>query len=78
MTAESQEELAEVSKALHIIIDKHGNPWGPFDNARRAVDWAKEMWPDQKQVELGIGNDDKLGIGWDLWALRHPAKSAVG
>ena len=42
---------------MHIVIDKHGNPWGPFDKSYDAAKWAQSKWPDEK---------------WEVVALRPP------
>lgn len=51
------------AKHACIILDVHGNPWGPFESPRQAATWAAQKWPDQKQ-------DDSMG--WELAALRAP------
>lgn len=54
-----------------IIVDKHGNPWGPFENAIEAARWAKTKWPDQEQDQDHPGIRGP-GKGWDCVALRAP------
>jgi hypothetical protein len=49
---------------LHIILDPDGNPWGPFNDATKAWDWAEAKWPGRD-----ITREDG---GWDLVALRWP------
>lgn len=63
--------MAEDRKHLHIIIDNHSNPWGPFESAIEAAKWATKKWPDQEQEAFVIGSAVKH-LGWDLWALRSP------
>lgn len=54
----------------YLLMDADGNPWGPFDSARGATEWAAKKWPDQKE---SIGDEHgNFGEGWSVYALRHP------
>lgn len=53
--------MNEDRKHLSIIIDKDGNPWGPFDSSVAAATWANEKWPDQEQDEDHADNLAELG-----------------
>jgi hypothetical protein len=51
-------------------MDADGNPWGPFDSARSAAEWATKKWPDQKE---SVGDEHgNFCEGWCVYVLRHP------
>lgn len=56
----------ETRKTQFVVLDKHGMPWGPFDDATEAAQWAKRKWPDQEQDER------RMGDGWDIAVLHSP------
>lgn len=49
--------MTEKLKPLWIVLDKNGNPWGPFDSTAAAGEFAVGKW----------GADQ-----WTVVALRHP------
>lgn len=53
-----------IDQATYILRDRDRNPWGPFDSAREAAEWALNKWPDQDEGEPGQG--------WKVLALRQP------
>lgn len=44
----------------YVLIDKHGNQFGPYASAYHAGLAAKAAWPDQEQDE------ERRGFGWDV------------
>lgn len=60
----TNDNSADRPAATYILIDRDGNPWGPFEEATNAVEWAQKKWPDQDH-----GPKD---VGWRVLALRHP------
>jgi hypothetical protein len=52
-----------------IIIDHHGNHWGPFESGVDAAKFAAAKWPEQDQA------DDNGAAGWKLAALWPPEMS---
>jgi hypothetical protein len=52
-------------KATVIVLDKDGNPWGPFDGIVAAGEWAHVKWPYAEQ-------DPDEVAGWNVVVLRHP------
>lgn len=63
MTTESQEISDVLSKKWSVVIDRDGNPWGPFSDSAVAAMWAMGKWPDQEQDTEG---------GWDIVAVLPP------
>lgn len=53
-----------------IIIDIHGQAWGPFDDPIAAAKWAQAKWPDHDQA-----NDDNGQVGWKHVSLLPPEHS---
>jgi hypothetical protein len=52
---------------MYAVLDKDGNPWGPFDNAMKAGAWANAKWPTQPH------NDPRWPPhreGWNIIAIR--------
>jgi hypothetical protein len=47
----------------YVLIDKHGNQYGPYASAYHAGLAAKAAWPDQEQDE------ERTGKGWDVQAV---------
>jgi hypothetical protein len=51
-----------------IVIDKDGNPWGPFDTPEALAAFAKRKWPDQDERPEGAPQSE----GWRAMTLRAP------
>lgn len=39
----------------YVVFDKSGNPWGPFDDAKAAHDWAEKKWPGMDAADTADG-----------------------
>lgn len=57
--------MTQKHPSTYVLMDADDNPWGPFDSAQAAAQWAVKKWPDQKEGR-------EIGEGWIVWALRHP------
>lgn len=57
-----------MTKFQLILIDHHGNPWGPFDTPESLAEFATRKWPDQAEREEGAPQSE----GWRAMTLRTP------
>ncbi len=63
--------MPDEAKRLCIVIDRDGNPWGPFEAHLEAVEWAEKKWPGE-----GADAADPALQGWEVVALRSPDHGA--
>jgi hypothetical protein len=54
---------------MYVVVDKDGNPWGPFRDGQGAFEWAVGQWPEQTIDTRHPPHRD----GWSIVAIR-PAK----
>jgi hypothetical protein len=52
---------------MYAIIDKDGNPWGPFDKAVIAGAWADKKWPG---LPVHDAREPPHREGWIVVAIR--------
>jgi len=56
--------------STYVLMDGMGNPWGPFDSALKAAEWAQTKW---SGVGESIGDEHgHFSEGWTVVSLRHP------
>jgi hypothetical protein len=52
---------------MYVVMDKDGNPWGPFDDPSKATLWAAREWPDEPMHDERYPPHRE---GWVVVALR--------
>jgi hypothetical protein len=50
---------------MYVVMDKHDNPWGPFENLEAAHAWACGKWGDKMDDRLPPHKE-----GWSIVAIR--------
>lgn len=62
--------MTQKHPSTYVLMNADGNPWGPFDKATAAAEWATNKWPEQSEA---VGDErGNLSEGWTVWTLRHP------
>ena len=65
---ETHSDTPLTRKGSWIVRDRDDNPWGPFDSAIVAAEWATKKWPDVPPWSEDLDPDNC----WDVVALWSP------
>jgi hypothetical protein len=51
---------------MYLVMDKDGNPWGPFEKSGDAAWWAHQKWPGAMDDPRSPPDKE----GWSIVAIR--------